>query len=299
VREELDKKDLRKVQAEVLALEARLREAGENVSFQLAGEAKSIIKSAREYLDSLVGPIKEVRELMGKNFIGPEEYFKVFGQRVEQARLPKGILEVLHKDCPIYKDGKKVHETHKLTLVPMQIGGDAWTLSKLFDLIRLKGEKILYEDWIVKGKFTELSLKDLALFNSQTESKGRYVLWCDKVPEDTKGKDDWEGMLKAFKSQYPTHRPGFSLEIATGLLTYNRVTEEKLFSDDYGWCLDYLKEGYDRRTSSVALKVGNFSFSGLSVADFDPCDANSWTGSSAVYNLQDDWDWNTGVLYSS
>ncbi len=302
----LDKKDLRKVQAKVLALETLLREAGENVSLELAGEAKSIIKSAREYLDSLVGPIKEVRELMGKNFIGPEEYFQVFEQRVEQVRLPKGILEVLHKDCPIYKDGKKVYQTHKLTLVPMQIGGEAWTLSKLFDLIKLKGEKIINEDWIVKGKVAELSLRDLALFNLKTESKGRYILWCDKVPEDTKNnKEGWEGTLKAFKTQYPTHRPGFSLELATGVLMHNRVTEmlgaeERLFAQEYGWCLDYLKKGYEGRYSSVALGVGDFKSDGLGVCGISPAAAHRWLGSSALWNfLKGNWDLDTGKFYSS
>jgi hypothetical protein len=299
---EISQKDLRKVRAEVLALEARLRQAGEHVSLELAGEAKSIIKSAREYLDSLVGPVKEVRDLMGNNFIGPEQYETVFRQRVEQVKLPKGILEILNKDCPIYKDGKKVHETHKLTLVPMQIEGEDWTLSKLFDLIRSKGENIINEDWIVKGKFTELSLKDLALFNPNTEKKGRYILLCDKVPEDTKNNQaGWKGTLKSFKKQYPNHRPGFSLELATGLLMHNRVSEmlgveETLFSNEYGWCLDYLKKGYDGRVSSVALAVGYFFSDSLAVGDVNPANARSWWGSSALWNFQGNWDLDTGKL---
>jgi hypothetical protein len=302
----LDKKDLRKVQAEVLALEARLKEAGEHVSFQLAGEAKSIIKSAREYLDSLVGPVKAVRDLMGKNFIGPEEYFKVFGQRVEQVKLPKGILEILNKDCPIYKDGKKVHETHKLTLVPMQIGGEAWTLSKISELLGGQEANILWSNWFVGKQFGNLSLKDLKLYNPSTDKKGRYILWCNKVPKDTKNNQaSWEGTLQAFKTQYPTHRPGFSLELATGLLMHNRVTEmlgaeERLFSHEWGWCFDYLKKGYDGRVSSVALKVGPFDSSGLSVHAFNPARADSWLGSSALWNfVKGNWDLDTGKLYSS
>ena len=224
-----------------------------------AQELRVIYEAAKTSLAGLVGPLTEVKALMGRNFIGPEHYQEVFGQTVAQARLPKGILEVLQTRCPIYNDGKKVFETHKLTLVPMKIGEDAWTLAKLFELVRQQGKDILYEDWIVKGKFTELSLANLKLFDPTKERAGRYILWCDKIPENTKeDAGGWEGTLKAFKTQYPTHRPSYGLELATGLIMHERVNEERLMSQEYGWCLDYLPVGYDGRASAAALSVASF-----------------------------------------
>jgi hypothetical protein len=196
----------------------------------------------------------------------------------------------------------------------MQIGEDAWTLTKISELLGGREANILYSDWFVDTKFGDLSLKDLNLYNPHTDKNGRYVLWCDKVPDDTKdNQDGWEGTLKAFKTQYPTHRPGFSLELATGLLMHNRITEmlggeERLFEYEYGWCLDYLKKGYDGRVSSVALGAGNFFSHGLGVAGNDPDSADSWLGSSALWNfvnperatasrgVQGNWDLDTGKL---
>jgi len=92
-----------------------------------------------------VGDIKEAKAKLGDRLITSVHYKDKLGLAVEpEGSLPANILEILERDCPVHKNGKKVKETHILACIPEDI-----TLAKLSSAVGGQAGKVLYSDWFL------------------------------------------------------------------------------------------------------------------------------------------------------
>ena len=79
---------------------------------------------------SSVGPSAPLAMAFGK-----ADWAKYFGGIGTEPPLPRNIEEILNGPCPIWS-GKKVRETHMLTLIPSHVNGKQLTLESLGELVK-------------------------------------------------------------------------------------------------------------------------------------------------------------------
>ena len=210
---------------------------------------------------------REVPKLLGKNFLGAEEW-KAQGIDVgEPPPIPSSITKaLLDSPCPLHP-GQLIKETHILMLVPKTVNGEAYTALKLDELCAERkgsGDKLIYDeaDWATAWK----SQSWATLPQSQSE----WVLLPKSDPDPKVSPDkhfrykDIAAQQKVHEKHYPEYREVKALEVMTMALLYDLTHKERLLPD-------YLR-CEEPNASGGRVCVGDFAAYGLEV--HDGCDVN-------------------------
>lgn len=183
---------------------------------------------------------------------GAKQWYEYFGVKVKEPPLPNNIDEILKSQCPFSDDGKKVEDTHMLTLIP---GG--FTLKTFGEL--------------VKSKFPELGQNGYrfiteAVMECGYKGESHWVLMTKEVLTKSKGKSFYDQQMQIKEEGKGNYQVSEALDVvACAFSEYarsNRAT--RLFSDEL-WT--YIRCQYETRCGHVI--VGGFASNGLLAHDFD------------------------------
>ena len=189
-----------------------------------------------------------VKQTLPPEAFGAEKWDEYFGLKVEEPALPANIHEILSGPCPIFP-GKRVCETHLLTLIPAGM-----TLQRLESLTLnpRKGSKIGFRD-----KYTAWDQ-----YKAVPTPKTHWVLLTNDVIPESRRKSwkDQQTLMQKYQPQGYELPSG--LDVAISLLTTYVVTGQRYDSPrTYTRCVEKVK--YD--SSEWPLAIGAFSSGGLCV----------------------------------
>ncbi|MGA8163836.1 MAG: hypothetical protein WB791_02285 [Waddliaceae bacterium] len=207
-------------------------------------------------------------KLLPQTAFGKAAWEKHFGKVGDEPPLPPNILKILKLPCPFWK-GKKIEDTHMLTLIPETVDGVPLTLNTLGELIkRPKGG----------GNVTEYAYYDDQVkeeFGSQKTPSSHWVLMTADIKDfpawkNLEGIDALqESMIKRYQNQNKTgliYDVGPSLlDAAVSILMHYVKTGERLFRSD---TLAECKETVDgMMINKIKTAVGHFTWKGFSIVD--------------------------------
>lgn len=189
---------------------------------------------------------------------GRRAWSKYLGDVGEVPPLPDDIVTILTEACPFW-EGKRVHETHLLTLIPATVDGKPLTLNLLRDLVQSPKND---------GNKTKLFTKDSSVrdrFGEDSFEESRWVLLTrDVLPGSLpQGYDDQKAVLARHASK--GYEEPELLGTATSLLMHYICSGEWLYGNKpvtYTRCRDEMM--FDERPYPTL--VGRFTDAGL---DFD------------------------------
>ena len=178
-----------------------------------------------------------LRELLGRNFLGPEEWKRGFGVDVGQAPpMPASVTqELLNSGCPLHP-GQKIKDTHVLMLVPKTVNGEAYTPLKLDELCTKRkgsGDKLIYDggDWARAWKSQHWA--------TIPQAASEWVLIPKSDPDRDKVPGDKHFLGKDIRAQqvvhgkhYPEYREVKALEVMTLALLNDLVNGEPRVLND-------------------------------------------------------------------
>ena len=203
--------------------------------------------------------LENIKTLMGKNFIGPEDYKDLLRAKDVGVipPLPLAITEeLLESPCPFLKD-KKIKETHLLVFVPNTINREDFTINSLRQLVADSEDKHrrerIFDDqsWYNDQEFAATPIVD-----------GKWVLLPMSDLPNSRNKTNAERLEELKK--YPDYQTAGALELTTALVMHELKNHQRKFADFYGWCEELTNEG---RLAATGLRVdvGGFGGSGLYV----------------------------------
>jgi len=205
----------------------------------------------------------EVREALGKNFLGADAWRSQGIEVGEVPRLPASITkELLESECPLHP-GEKIKDTHVLMLVPKTVNGEAYTALKLDELCATRkgsGDALMFDgaDWAKAWK-----TKDWA---NLPQAQSEWVLLPKMDPDGKKVPKEKHfrskniaAQEKVHRDQYPEYREVKTLELMTMAVLYDLTHKERLLPD-YLRCEEV-------NASGGRVCVGNFNADGLKVHD--------------------------------
>ena len=206
------------------------------------------------------------RELLGKNFLGAEEWKKGFGVDVGQVPpIPASVTkELLNSECPLHP-GQKIKDTHVLMLVPKTVNGEAYTPLKLDELCagrKGSGIRLIYDgaDWANKWKGQEWA--------TIPQAASEWVLIPKSDPDPKVSPDkhfrskDIAAQQAVYDAHYSEYREVKTLEVMTLALLNDLVNGEPRILDGS----NYLR-CEEPNASGGRVCVGSFNADGLKVRD--------------------------------
>jgi len=184
---------------------------------------------------------------------GAVNWRKYFGDVGEEPPIPADIFASLKAECPFWP-GKRVEETHLLTLIPATVDDKPFCLDLLGDLIQhpKTGHATKYEYCWDKLK---------AQLGQQSPDKSYWVLMSRDVLEGTRAKSykDQCAVLDSKRQGQPYEVPGV-LEAATGILMEHVHSGAKLFGRE-PWTYTRCWE----KIGDYQGAVGGFGAAGLGI----------------------------------
>lgn len=200
-----------------------------------------------------------VKEIMGKNYIGPEDYKEIFGvtDLGVAPSIPEWITpEILESECTITQDGRLVKETHRLVFIPATLDGEAHTIMTLKERAAKKCEELkrgmaFYDtDWYKDEPFANTKLLE-----------GKWVLMPEAVlPGTLKLNFNQQEKIVKATTNYETID---ALSLATVLMMNLLKNNRYLFRPGtWGWCND---EPSPKVGSGQRVFLGYFHAGGLLV----------------------------------
>ena len=195
---------------------------------------------------------KELKELGKKKFkeevivedcLERKEWEVVFGEVGDVPSLPSDIEQILNSDCP-YFEGKKIKETHLLTLIPKTVNKKPLTLRSLGNLRGTTKYDVLnvekHADTPVKKPYWVLVTKDV-------------------IPSSRNKNFKEQQSLVAINYSIPK-----AIEVAVTILLHQAKTGESLYSDNpltYTLC--------EEKVGAYQICVGSMGKAGLRIFYFD------------------------------
>ena len=177
----------------------------------------------------------EVREALGKNFLGAEAWRSQGIEVGEVPRLPASITkELLESECPLHP-GEKIKDTHLLVLVPKTVNGEPYSLLKLDELCATRkgsGDKLIYfgTDWATARKGEDWA--------STPQAQSEWVLIPKSDPDPKKVSADKHFRSKIISAQQKVHDEHYgeyrevkTVELMTAVLLHDLVNKERLLPD--------------------------------------------------------------------
>lgn len=256
----------------------------ENVRFKQELE-KLLDETAEQFCFRLDGGLH--RELLGKNFLGAEEWKRGFNVDVGPVPpIPKWITkELLEDKCQLHP-GQQVKDTHILMLVPKTVNGEPYSAVKLGALCagtKGSGDKLIYDgaDWANDWKGEAWAQA------AQVESEWVLIPKSDpdlnKVPEDrhfrSKTIAEQADVLKHYEKDY---REAKALEVMTAALLNDVVNGEPRMLAPEGDNWNYLR-CVEENASGGRVVVGSFFALGLGVGVDDGDDGNVHVGGALAW----------------
>jgi len=180
---------------------------------------------------------------------GKAAWAQYFGDIGLEPALPPNIQEILQAPCPIWP-GKKVYETHLLTLIPAAINGAPLTLQLLGQLV---------EKPLQGGNRTKYSHFYLGETPDTAFSQNYWVLMTKDVIPNSRSKS-YSAQCQLLQS-YPGYEVPKRLEVAASLFMEHAKTGTRLYSDS-PWTYTRCQEKYDKTWQTC---VGGFAPGGLGV----------------------------------
>ena len=124
--------------------------------------------------------LEKLKQLMGVDFIGAEDWQKIFGKSVSGDFAPPAkLISFLNEDCK-FVPGKKIHETHVVCLIPETLDGKPYSINDLSALANALPAKEGQTRVVYEGSNNEKDAWRLnagaSLYPSQPIKGGRYVL---------------------------------------------------------------------------------------------------------------------------
>jgi V8-like Glu-specific endopeptidase len=205
----------------------------------------------KEFLEPMISQTYEIIENLPpqntsnpKEAFGAEQWATYFGDVGEVPALPSNIEDILNSYCPY--TGKKVRESHLLTLIPATVGGKALTLSKLGELIKSP----------IKGCSIKYSAFDVGEHDKAVNSSYWALITKDVIPNSRN--KTYAEQKNLLKQNYKVPK---AIEAAVSVLMHHAQGGERLYSDSPSYT-------YTRCEEAMGLYrvfVGGFGSGGLAV----------------------------------
>ena len=207
----------------------------------------------------------EVREALGKNFLGAEAWRSQGIDVGEVPPIPAFITkELLESECPLHP-GAKIKDTHLLVLVPKTVNGEPYSPLKLDELCGTRkgsGDKLIYDgvDWATRWKSQRWA--------SDPQSRSEWVLIPKSDPDPSKVAPERHFRSKNIAAQdevhrlYPEYREVKTVELMTAVVLNDLVNGGPRMLE--GW--NYLR-CEEPNAFGGRVCVGCFSANGLGVGD--------------------------------
>ena len=190
---------------------------------------------------------------------GKADWEKYFGTVGEEPPLPPDIDKILQGPCPIWP-GKRVQDTHLLTLIPPSVNGKPLTLDSLSELVErpqgggLASNYKYYNDTVKKE------------FGNRSSTKAMWALMTKDVIRNSRNisyavqKDLVQGL--SVRTGLPYKLPK-ALDAAVSILTHHVKRGERLYTDS-PWTYTRCQESVNRKRWPVA--IGGFAAGGFVVS---------------------------------
>jgi hypothetical protein len=204
-------------------------------------------------------PKVSVKPALPSIAFGKEMWAKYLGDVDEEPPLPSDIEKILKSPCPFFA-GKRIEETHLLTLIPKTVNGKPLTLISLEELVKNpkqgQATKYNYMDTIKDLIKTE--------YGSQGQPRSCWVLMTRRTilaGNPNNYHEDLFQLLKSYnrKAQMKYEVPHL-LEATTSILMEYLRTGERLYSGNYTLCQERVS-----KYPNWPLVVGRFATGGLNV----------------------------------
>ncbi|MEY4668317.1 MAG: hypothetical protein RL518_1016, partial [Pseudomonadota bacterium] len=238
--------------------------------------------SAEDFCKHIDRP--EVRELLGKNFLGAEAWSSQGIDVGVAPPIPSAITkELLESECPLHP-GQKIRDTHILVLVPQTVNGEPYTALKLDELCgerKGSGDRLIYDgsDWATRWKGQAWAKLP------QSQSEWMLLPRSDPDPEVSPDKHFRGKRIAAqqdvHEKHYSDYREVKTLEVMTMALLNDLVNGEPRILD--GW--NYLR-CTEENASGGRVCVGSFNASGLRVDDDNGDGAHGCIGRALARKLK-------------
>ena len=207
--------------------------------------------------------------VVGGDLVVKEPQRPVFGKQAwekyvhdvgPEPPLPPNIDQILDSACPFWS-GRKVHDTHLLTLIPARVDRQAFSLNLLGSLIKQQfpsNEKgfFSYTD-PVKTQFGNKSI-----------SKSYWVLMTREVIPHKELIPHKKNLTyedkKALVARYKGYELPSALEATTSILGHYFLCGERLFGDKSNYRFTYCSE---RTEWNNPVCIGGFTPDGLCILD--------------------------------
>jgi len=216
-------------------------------SLYLVSRNWTALLSSLEYTE----PIKTMLiGLIAFNKLKWEEYIGDVGK---EPSLPANMYQILQSQCPIWP-GKKVEQTHLLTLIPKTVNGKPLTL-KLMDSLVQKP---------TKGNKTNFKISSFYGHDKTTVKKSHWVLMTKDVIPDSRKKSysDQKQLAQTCNKHGIEYEVPKLLDVAVNVFMEYVQTGERLLSDK-PWTFTRCRE--QESSGNYQMIVGGFSLSGLGV----------------------------------
>ena len=182
---------------------------------------------------------------------GKAQWERFFGDVGVEPALPPDIDQILSSPCPFWK-GKKVSETHLLTLIPKTVDGKPLTLTRLGELIEHPKQgtatKYCYYDDMLKKQYGSVSV-----------NSSHWVLMTRDVIPDSRSKSYADQQKLVTKAGQGYTVPPILDATASILMAYF-ATGERLYGDK-PWTFTRCQE----EVGGYQTVCGGFDLAGLHV----------------------------------
>ncbi len=189
---------------------------------------------------------------------GKAKWDQYFGDVGIEPPLPADIHQILNAPCPFWP-GKRVEETHLLTLIPRTVNGRPFTLNSLGELIQKPqggGKATKYDSFLGEIKKEYGNIAPIASY---------WVLMTKDIIPKSGGKtfDAQKQLLATYnqRSRLPYEVPRL-LESATSILMEHVQSGTRLYDDSF-YCFTRSQELAS--DPNKLLVVGGFDANGLSL----------------------------------
>jgi len=192
------------------------------------------------------------------NAFGTKDWEWYFGTVGKVPSLPPNLEEILNTPCPFWgNEGKKVSDTHLLTLIPETVNGNPLTLDSLRVMVQHPREGpstqyFAYSDEVKKE------------FGGVTQSSHWALMTKDVHPESRfLNDDDHYDLVASYaeKTGFPFEMPPVR-DAAVSILMHFAKTKERLFPDNQqGKELTFTRcqEAIDGGINWMIVGIGSFS----------------------------------------
>ncbi|MBS0649503.1 MAG: U-box domain-containing protein [Verrucomicrobia bacterium] len=243
------------LQAKLLFLQLNQLKMKDKIK-KLKLEVRGQLPSPAVEKKALVEPIKAVERTVPSMAFGKAKWEQYFGDIGVEPPLPPDIEQILNSPCPFWP-GKKVRETHLLTLIPQTVNGQPLKLESLGELVQKPKQ----------GHPTKYQYFNLGVYTDPPAPAAHWALLSRDVLPGSRSKAyaDQQALVASFAQNTRTpYQVPTILDAAVSIFMEHVQSGARLYGDS-PWTYTRCQEKYD---ANWQLVVGGFAPGGLSGVDF-------------------------------